>query len=72
MAVSAPGPTTRSCANDGAAHGTVTTCAADAGLEPHGFVAVAVSEYVPDPTAPLSERAVVATLPANDPVTLTT
>ncbi len=51
--------------------GTVTGTTAVAALWPHALTACTDRLYVPDPTVPASDRAVVGNVPANAPVTAT-
>ena len=49
---------------------TTTVCGADGELAPHALRDETVSAYVPGPTVPLIDRAVVGKLPAKEPVTV--
>ena len=50
-------------------HGTITGWTDVGALLPHALVALTLSPYDPDPTAPLRLRAAVGMSPTNDPVT---
>ena len=47
-------------------------CGADGGLDPHGFTATTPTVYEPGGAGALTDRAVVARLPTNEPDTMRT